>query len=253
VNDVGRHRGDSRSSNVIRPTQGGLRAEIDEETSERWNPSSTPRIQFPTPRVPPNVPQTMVERNGSFDTVDDDSKVVGQLLLSLLTAASSSSSAVMMSPAPPPPPHALTRDEPLAPSKQATAANTVTATRTSGSDEPKDYEAKPKAKPDPPAQPHAEAAAASGGEQTKLGFHKKELYRPELFDTMFAKLGAMVFGFVVADVAGAFVLYAWADMLIVAYFAADTLLRMFQQRQQSSKSSSPKNATPVEPIAEKQI
>jgi hypothetical protein len=184
----------------------------------------------------------MVERNGSFETVEDDSRVVGQLLLSLLTAASSS--AVMM-PTASPPPHASARDEPLSPAKQATAPNTVTATRTSVSDEPKDFGEKP----DPPGMPpQPDAAAASGGDKKKHGYLPIESGAVELFRIRF-KLGAMVFGFVVADVAGAFVFYAWADMLIVGYFVAETLLRMFQQRQQSLQSSSPKNATTVEPNA----
>jgi hypothetical protein len=201
-----------------------------QETSERWNPSSTPRIQFRTPRVPSDVPQTMVERNGSFETVDDDSKVVGQLLLSLLTSAAEAAG-VMMPPTPPP--HASTRDEPLSPAKQATATNTVTATRTSVSDEPKDFGERP----DPPGMPtQTDAAAASGGD-----YHITESGAVELFRVLF-KLSAMMFGFVMADVAGAFVFYAWADMLIVGYFVAETLLQMFQQRQQSPQSSSLKNA-----------
>jgi hypothetical protein len=189
----------------------------------------------------------MVERNGSFGTVDDDSKVVGQLLLSLLTAAAEAA-AVLMPPTPPPP-RASTRDEPLSPAKQATATNTVTATRTRASDEPKDFSEKP----DPPGTtPQPDAAAASGGDKKKHGYPIIESGAVEPFRILF-KLGAMMFGFVVADVAGAFVFYAWADMLIVANLATNALLRMFQQRQQSPQSSSPKNATPVEPSAEKHI
>ena len=111
--------------------------------------------------------------------------------------------------------------EPAAATSEAEAwedsTHALAPSTTTSSDEPEDLEATPE--PQPPQPPEeAEAEAAGGREQSKQGYRPNgSRAKPNL---MFVKVGAMMIGFLVAEIPGA----------IVGFVVSDTILRLFQRQ-----------------------